>query len=77
MQLDEYLGTKSRMHRFEQSVLRAWAKKRGFDMTEINGISIREDPCGGQDMIQLCAKDCFSRYRTETLHKSVIDRWLK
>ena len=45
-------------------------------MAEINGISVREDPCGRRDMIQLCANDCFGRYRTETFHKSVIDRWM-
>lgn len=77
MTLEEYFQNKSSLYDTEQRILRAWAKKRGFDMTEINGISVREDPCGGRDMIQLCANDCFSRYRTETFHKSVIERWLK
>lgn len=77
MTLEEYFQNKSSLHKAEQRILRAWAKKRGFDMTEINGISIREDPCGKKDMIQLCANDCFSRYRTDTFHKSVIEGWLE
>lgn len=77
MTLKKHFQNKSSSHGFEQSVVQAWAKDRGFNANEIKDITIREDPCGERDMIQLCAVDYCTRYRTETVHKSVIEGWLK